>query len=172
MKCEIIHDLLDRYVDHTCSEETRKEVEEHLKECEKCRALYEEIKNTNYEVPPAIDEKKPFIKIRHALRNCLIIILFLILTIFCLNIENIKFKIAQRKIFAYVEEKYPDDDFRITTLQYMDPSEGYDPAECFDETTKYYVARYCVDKEKDEYFYVYIDASFRTICDNYGDAEK
>lgn len=37
--CEIAKDLLPLYEDGVCSEESRKAVEEHLAECEKCRAL-------------------------------------------------------------------------------------------------------------------------------------
>ncbi|KOY83996.1 hypothetical protein ADM90_00870 [Lysinibacillus macroides] len=37
MNCNIIKDLLPSYIDDICSEDTRKVVEEHLAQCEKCR---------------------------------------------------------------------------------------------------------------------------------------
>lgn len=37
--CKVIEDLLPLYLDDVCSDESRKLVEEHLKECEKCRTL-------------------------------------------------------------------------------------------------------------------------------------
>lgn len=41
MNCEIIRDLLPLYVDDVCSDETRKEVEEHLKTCTDCKTIYD-----------------------------------------------------------------------------------------------------------------------------------
>ena len=53
MKCEIIRDLLPSYIDELTSEVSNEAVEEHLAECESCRAYYEEMK----EQAPAILEK-------------------------------------------------------------------------------------------------------------------
>lgn len=39
LSCDVINDLLPLYYDEVCSEETKKIVEEHLKECETCRNL-------------------------------------------------------------------------------------------------------------------------------------
>lgn len=39
LSCSVIEDLLPLFSDQVCSEESRKLVEEHLQECEKCRAL-------------------------------------------------------------------------------------------------------------------------------------
>lgn len=39
MKCNIARDLLPLYLDGLCSEETKKELEEHLSECNECRKL-------------------------------------------------------------------------------------------------------------------------------------
>ncbi|MCM1161614.1 MAG: zf-HC2 domain-containing protein [Roseburia sp.] len=41
MKCDIIKDLLPSYADGLCSEESRKMVEQHLGQCEKCKKYYE-----------------------------------------------------------------------------------------------------------------------------------
>ena len=45
-ECDIIKDLLPSYVDEICSEASKEWIEEHLKECEGCRALAERMKNT------------------------------------------------------------------------------------------------------------------------------
>lgn len=37
ISCEIIRDLLPLYMDGVCSEESRKAVDEHVRDCEKCR---------------------------------------------------------------------------------------------------------------------------------------
>lgn len=44
--CGIIRDLLPLYIDNVCNEESRRAVEDHLSECEKCRKYYEEMKVT------------------------------------------------------------------------------------------------------------------------------
>lgn len=53
MKCEIIKDLLPSFIDELTSEVSNEAVEEHLAQCESCRAYYEEMK----EQAPAILEK-------------------------------------------------------------------------------------------------------------------
>lgn len=41
--CEVIRDLLPLYKDQVCSEESKKIVEEHLRECETCKADYDKM---------------------------------------------------------------------------------------------------------------------------------
>ena len=43
LKCHIVRDLLPLYQDGLLSEESRLDIEEHLKECADCRELYEKI---------------------------------------------------------------------------------------------------------------------------------
>ena len=45
--CNIIEDLLPLYVDDMVSEDSRKLVEEHLKECPACRKMQEEMMREN-----------------------------------------------------------------------------------------------------------------------------
>ena len=44
IECNIIKDLLPIYVDNCCSTESKQFVDEHLKECEKCKDSYEHMK--------------------------------------------------------------------------------------------------------------------------------
>lgn len=44
--CKVISDLLPLYLDEACSDESKKIVEEHLKECEKCRLLAQDMKKS------------------------------------------------------------------------------------------------------------------------------
>ena len=44
ISCNIVQDLLPSYIDDLCSEESRQMVEEHLKECAKCRAMLSSMK--------------------------------------------------------------------------------------------------------------------------------
>ena len=55
MKCETVKDLMVLYFDNCCSDESRREVEEHIKECAECRTAFEEMKK---EVP-LIEKKTP-----------------------------------------------------------------------------------------------------------------
>ena len=50
INCDMAKDLLPQYYDGTLNEATAGMVEEHLKECENCRAYYEEIIKINEEL--------------------------------------------------------------------------------------------------------------------------
>ena len=55
--CDVIFDLLPLYIDGMTSGETAKVVEEHLKECEVCRQMYEEMTG-EIDFSPAKQKKK------------------------------------------------------------------------------------------------------------------
>ena len=55
--CHIIQDLLPLYVDDVLSEESKKFVEEHLKECEYCREMFNQM-NHEFEVPSLQSDKE------------------------------------------------------------------------------------------------------------------
>ena len=55
--CDVIFDLLPLYIDGMTSGETAKVVEEHLKECEVCRQMYEEMTG-EIDFSPAEQKKK------------------------------------------------------------------------------------------------------------------
>ena len=64
IKCEVIQDLLQLYVDDLCSEESNKLVEQHLESCEECRGFLDTIKereplidNCEVEVDTTIERK-------------------------------------------------------------------------------------------------------------------
>ena len=44
MKCEVVRDLMPLYLDECCSESSRELVEEHLKECDCCRKMAEQMR--------------------------------------------------------------------------------------------------------------------------------
>ena len=44
MKCDVIKDLMPSYIDNLLSEDSQGLVEEHLAECETCKAYYETLK--------------------------------------------------------------------------------------------------------------------------------
>lgn len=51
--CGLVEDLLPLYLDEMCGEESKQLIEEHLAECENCRALYDSLKaNDSPPLPP------------------------------------------------------------------------------------------------------------------------
>jgi len=44
MNCSIVKDLIPLYIDGCCSEESEKVVEEHIKNCDDCKKLFEDMK--------------------------------------------------------------------------------------------------------------------------------
>lgn len=56
LKCEIVRDLLPLYVDGLTSVETSAEIEEHLKSCEKCRKILNEMSKAL--VPVKVEQKE------------------------------------------------------------------------------------------------------------------
>ena len=88
--CKIIEDLLPLYSDEVCSEESRKIVEEHLQECEECRALIDETREVSFargekEEPVKTDVvKKGFKKIRRRWIASLIAV-FMLIPLICLG---------------------------------------------------------------------------------------
>ena len=72
--CNIVQDLLPLYIDEACSEESREMVEAHLKECEACREVFEQMKE-NLKFPAEYaDAKRGLEKIRKVLRKKYVIL--------------------------------------------------------------------------------------------------
>lgn len=68
MKCEIIKDLIPLSAEGLCSDESEKEITEHIRECDSCRLLYEKTpeKQEDIEIP---DEKETFKKVNRKFRK-------------------------------------------------------------------------------------------------------
>ena len=49
ISCNVVQDLIVLFQEKTVSEETRREVRNHLKECRECRRVYKEYANLNQE---------------------------------------------------------------------------------------------------------------------------
>lgn len=63
-KCEIVQDLLPLYYDDACSAVSRQLVEDHLKSCEKCQRIYEELQDTT--IDTMIQKESEGVLERHA----------------------------------------------------------------------------------------------------------
>ena len=62
MKCSVIQDLMPSYVDEICSQDSRDMVEEHVAECEQCKAKLENIKNTQIIAGDASKKQVDYLK--------------------------------------------------------------------------------------------------------------
>lgn len=88
-ECDIVGDLLFSYIDGILSNSSKELVEEHLKKCEKCNKILEEIKQENNEKSQVkeIDFLKS-IKKNINKKNLIILVVFIILMIIVLfNIQ-------------------------------------------------------------------------------------
>lgn len=56
--CDVIQDLLPLYYDEACSKESCRIVEEHIKECDNCKKMHEEISAVGSEIPHFNDYEK------------------------------------------------------------------------------------------------------------------
>ena len=100
--CDIISDLLPLYIDEVCTEDTKAAVEEHIKECSKCRELLGSMTEDNpidvSQKTEAEQAKKPFKKLR------LRFVFWLVFGIFCTAV--IVFTLAVAGKFDSLEEKF------------------------------------------------------------------
>ena len=65
MKCIVIEDLMPSYVDELCSQDSRDLVQEHVAECEQCKAKLEMIKNTQIVAGAASKKQVDYLKKIH-----------------------------------------------------------------------------------------------------------
>ena len=83
--CKIVQDLLPNYLDKLTSNETNEFIEAHLKDCQECSKLIEDMKDENTEVSKTekyIDFAKKFNKKFNILKIILLIIFVLIIASF------------------------------------------------------------------------------------------
>lgn len=86
--CEIVKDLLPLYIDGVCSKQSKEMVEKHIKSCEECQKLEEQMK-ANLEIPIDTDKSdvkgfKKFIKKRIWV-SVIAIVLVLVIGVVALN---------------------------------------------------------------------------------------
>jgi len=84
MNCNIVKDLMPLYIDGCCSEESRKIVEEHIKDCDDCRMLFEDMKSPS-DVITVSESPKTFSKLNDwkasVLQSVLLFFSFALITI-------------------------------------------------------------------------------------------
>ena len=92
-ECDVIQDLLPLYKDNACSVASALAVQEHLKECEKCRKLYESLKDTAIdelllrEKEDVIGSQSKFFKRKSAMAGSIVGAIFALPILICLIVN-------------------------------------------------------------------------------------
>lgn len=173
--CKIVQDLLPAYIDNVLSEETKLYVEEHLKSCDECKKLYDEmnfdlqkedVKNT--EIVKKIKKYKR--KIVTLKVFVIIVILAIIITITSIIafrfyvvknalIKNINYNVSGNFRIEEYDESIERYDIHTTTYY----GEGKMKKVRGDEVLEYWegVEHYYIDNENKTYYIVN-----ENICEN------
>ena len=84
MNCNIVKDLIPLYIDGCCSEESEKVVEEHIRDCDDCKKLLEDMKSS-YDIITVSESPKTFSKLNDwkasVLQSVLLFLSFAMITI-------------------------------------------------------------------------------------------
>lgn len=129
-KCKIIQDLLPTYIENMTSDETKNFVEEHLKNCDECKQVFnsmkESLENETIEETEIVREIKKYrkkIKLIHG--TVLLILIALILGFACYFIGNFIYKFYVIKM-AYERNTNYKNFESFTIEEYADNVEHYE----------------------------------------------
>lgn len=126
--CEIVQDLLPNYIDRLTNEETNEFIEEHLKECSKCKEIFENMKkdlnvdktDKNTREVKYIKKYNKKLRILELLVIVLLIIALAFMTNYYLIMKNAYLRAANAMIDMVTEGMYPDT-FYATIEEISDP---------------------------------------------------
>lgn len=162
MKCEVIQDLLSSYVDNTCSEETRRIVEEHLKECNECHSLYKELLVDHEIEYKTIEEKKVFKKVKKNYFKKILLVCLSFILLFTVFGSELSCYIVKAKMDFHVSKMnhYKKHDYEMIDFDYQDWGIlGFGQGGSYTATYK--------GKGQDERFVVTTDGFWMGISDSY-----
>lgn len=84
MNCNIVKDLIPLYIDGCCSEESKKVVEEHIRDCDDCKSLLEDMKSSS-DIITVSESPKTFSKLNDwkasVLQSVLLFLSFALITV-------------------------------------------------------------------------------------------
>lgn len=84
MNCEIVKDLIPLYIDGCCSKESERVIEEHIKDCDDCKNLFEDMKSPS-DIVEVSKAPKAFSKLNDwkasVLQSVLLFLSFALITI-------------------------------------------------------------------------------------------
>jgi len=126
MKCEIIRDLLPSYIDGLTSIESNEMIEEHLQECEECRAYLNDMQISV--VPEKEAEEKniqPFLKLKKETIKKIAVACVITAIVCVVGIEWYENYIYGGKSVSSDEVKIDlEDQYGITCLQFINQEEN------------------------------------------------
>lgn len=115
--CKIVQDLLPNYIEKLTNEETNQFIEEHLKECEECKKMYENMKR-ELELNTTKRDKRE-VKYIKKFSNKLKILKMILLVILIVFVGVIGYKFVVIKSMQGKMENYKDiKNFHITRTSY------------------------------------------------------
>ncbi|MCR5600236.1 MAG: zf-HC2 domain-containing protein [Ruminococcus sp.] len=121
--CNVIVDLLPLYKEDICSEETKDLVEEHLRSCEDCRQLCEQLTVPQNEKKNVPDEAETFKKVGKKLKSGKLykqVMIILITAFAAVNVAWLKLKFFPYKDYATDMIEYEKDDGTLYQQFYVD----------------------------------------------------
>jgi len=119
--CKIVRDLFPSYIDGLTNEETKQYIEEHIKQCQDCRNILENMKkDLKLDIAPKQSKEVKYIKKFSNRMKTLKTILLVILLIFILVVSRNMFIIASinNKVSNYINET----NYYIKSLNYSGDS--------------------------------------------------
>lgn len=126
--CKIVQDLLPNYIDGLTDEETNLFIEEHLKECSKCKQIFENMKQDLTADKPTRESRevkyiKKYNKKLKVLKFTVFILLIIalgVMTNYYFTMRNAYFKASNIMVDMVKEGMYPDT-FYATIEEISDP---------------------------------------------------
>lgn len=113
-ECDIVQDLLIGYNDKTLKEGSKEFVDNHLKECENCRKIFDEIKTDDIQEEEniEIDYLKKLNKKNSKKNKCIILLIIIVSIIVLLNaIVFINYYNTDLGIEIFLEDDISDENF-------------------------------------------------------------
>lgn len=183
--CNVIKDLLPSFIDGVCSEKTNADIEEHLKECASCKALFDSMKEDLPGVSDtsSLDEKKIIQKVNKKINSkdktvriicigiCSLVILatlILIVPIKKIPKENLEIKVTKEPLTVQVPNLSSETELYLTNSTNGSAFAGFNSAETWKDNTLFL---FPADKSLDDCMFIpaiidtYPDYSFAIDSD-------
>ena len=155
INCSIIEDLLPRYIDGSCSDESKKLIENHLNTCQHCQYLYANMKCNEMDTVEKNFDALKKIKINRRFLVCFFFVFVLILLLLFSQIQGILAKALMYHHFHKIDNA---NDYSVSTITYHEDN---------DSSSEFYVMSLAGEGEDDNFKIVW--EPFHKIEDNYED---
>ena len=151
--CEIIQDLLPSYIDKACSEATNKIVSAHLKNCQNCSMILNDVNNNNEDTSNFQKEKVNFLKRFNKIITITFVIILILIIILSVNI----FLYCLKSKTFYIDLN----DISITnTSQFFHDSNEINLKLSHNTYTLFFDELITSDLENNKYLYIQLKGTF------------